>query len=134
MLAAFAVATAASASWSFTRCLPGSLWAALAGVGVLITSSFAYGGSVALLGQWMAPAVPLPAPGVLAPIWLLALAGASAVVALAGRSRRLRSGLTAWSIDAATSPATRDRAPAFLFNLRGGVVEQGLELEEGDAA
>ncbi|MDA8374728.1 MAG: proton-conducting transporter membrane subunit [Actinomycetota bacterium] len=134
VLAAFAVATAASASWSFTRCLPGSLWAALAGVGVLITSSFAYGGSVALLGQWMAPAVPLPAPGVLAPIWLLALAGASAVVALAGRSRRLRSGLTAWSIDAATSPATRDRAPAFLFNLRGGVVEQGLELEEGDAA
>ena len=134
VLAAFVVATAASTAWSFTRHLPGVLWAALAAVAAVIAASFAYGGSVALLGRWMAPSVPMPAHGVLAPIWLLALAGASAAVAIAGRSPRLSASLTAWSIDAATATATRERAPGFLFSLRGGEGERAVELEEGDAA
>ncbi|MDA8103221.1 MAG: proton-conducting transporter membrane subunit [Nitrospiraceae bacterium] len=134
VLAAFVVATAASAAWTFTRHIPEALWAVIAGVAMVIVASFAYAGSVVLLGQWMAPSVPTPAHGVLAPMWLLALAAVSAMVALAGRTRRLGASLTAWSIDAATATAARERVPGFLLSLRGGAGEQAAELEEGDAA
>ncbi|MDA8261442.1 MAG: proton-conducting transporter membrane subunit [Actinomycetota bacterium] len=134
VLAAFAAATAASAAWTFTRHRPEPRTARAVAMVAMVAAAFAYGGALSILGGWLTPSLPVPAHGALAPVWLLAIAGLSAMAGLAGRRGRLESSLTAWSIDAATATVTRERAPGFLLSLRSGASDPDLELEEGDAA
>lgn len=122
VLIAFAVSTAASASWSWWGRLPASLRGAVLWAAALVTASALYGLVLAGLGGWLASSLPTIGTGVLSPWWLAAVAAAGIAATALARLPFTRRRLAAIVLDAAT-PQALHRAPSKPEHRRLGPAE-----------
>jgi NADH:ubiquinone oxidoreductase subunit 5 (subunit L)/multisubunit Na+/H+ antiporter MnhA subunit len=114
----FAAATVVTASWSWWGQPPVSARGTAVAMAALVAAGAAYGLVIGGLGDWIAPALPAPGPGVLSPGWQLSLAGIAIAATAAGRLPSLRWRLTAILVDAAAPAACS--APGALAAGHGG--------------
>lgn len=104
LLAIFAAATVASASWSWSgRRPPSSGWMMWWASASLLAGTL-YGLLLGGLGRWIAPALPAAGTGTLNPWWLVAVAAAGVVAASSIRLPSAQRRLTAILVNAATPP------------------------------
>ncbi len=110
VLSVFVAATAASAGWAWSGRRPAAarmdaLWA-----GALLCAGALYGLALGALGGWIAPALPVAGSGVVSSWWLLAVAGAGALVAGLARLPFAQRRLVAILVSAAAPPARLELA------------------------
>ena len=104
VLLVFVAATVASASWAWwSRGPMAARWAALWAV-ALVVAGVLYGLAVAVLGSWIALALPPPGPGTLNPWWLSGVAGTGLVAAGLARLPSARRRVVAVLVDAGAAP------------------------------
>ncbi len=139
VLLVFVAATVASASWSWWSRGPVSArWAAL-WTAALVVAGTLYGLAVAVLGSWIALALPTAGTGALSPWWLAGVAGTGLVAAGLARLPPARRRVVAVLVDAGAAPldlparrtggARRDVWPG----MTGSIPELAGFLEEGAA-
>ncbi len=100
VLLVFAAATVASASWSWWGRRPASARWAIAWTAGLIVGGALYGMALAVLGGWIAPALPAAGAGTLDPWWLAGVAGAGLLAAALARIPSARRRVVAVLVDA----------------------------------
>lgn len=104
VLLVFVSVTVATASWSWWSGCPASGSWTLVWTILLVLAGACYGFVLALLGRWIAPALPLSGVGALNPWWLILVIGASLLVVGLTRLSFAQRFLTAILVEVGTPP------------------------------
>ncbi len=104
VLLVFAAATVATASWSWWGRPPASARLMVSWATALLVAGTLYGLVLAVLGRWVAPALPAAGAGTLSPWWLAVVAGAGIVAAALTRLPSAKRRLTAILVNAGAAP------------------------------
>lgn len=116
VLLVFVAATAAVGGWSWWGRCPVSLGATALWAATMLCASALYGLVLAVMGRWIAPALPAAGTGTLSPWWLLGVAGAGLAMAGLARLPATRHWWVAALVGAGAAPVQ--------LPMRGGRPEQ----------